>query len=67
MYICLCRAITDAQLQQAVEDGTCSSLREAGERLGVATGCGKCGKHARTVIQEAMRSRSPAEVGQWQP
>ena len=42
MYICLCKAVTDSQIRQAVCQGACS-MRELRQRLGVASQCGKCG------------------------
>lgn len=41
MYVCICKAVTAARIQGAVEDGA-RSLDELRERLGVATGCGGC-------------------------
>lgn len=51
MYVCLCNAITDSQIEQAICDGACSigCLRNS---LGVATQCGKCAKHAKQMLRE---------------
>jgi len=66
MYVCICRAITDNQIREEVRQGA-STLREVGQRLGVASQCGKCGKHARSVIREAISSRPMQDPSIWNP
>ena len=41
MYVCVCNAVTERQIRQAISRGaaTAAQLRET---LGVATGCGSC-------------------------
>ncbi len=41
MYVCLCNAVTEAEVAQACDRGA-SSLPELQEQLGVAMGCGQC-------------------------
>ncbi|NYT65640.1 (2Fe-2S)-binding protein [Alcaligenaceae bacterium] len=41
MYICICNAITERQVQAAVAEGA-SSLADLQAQLGVATCCGCC-------------------------
>lgn len=41
MYICICNAITDSQVKQAVADGA-HTMPALQEKLGVATNCGRC-------------------------
>jgi len=52
MYVCICRGITDSQLRAAIDDGA-RDMREVSRCLGVATQCGKCGRHARTLLKAA--------------
>ena len=66
MYVCICRAVTDNQIRQEVSQGA-STMREVGQRLGVGTQCGKCSKHARTVIREAMANRPMEDPAIWEP
>jgi bacterioferritin-associated ferredoxin len=40
MYVCLCHAITDKQIKEAVRQGDCS-LADVRKRLGVADQCGR--------------------------
>jgi len=49
MYVCLCHAVTDRQIKQAVQDGVCS-LRQVQLCLRVGTNCGKCIPATREII-----------------
>lgn len=49
MYVCLCKAVTDKQIQQAACEGACSM--RCLNKLGVATQCGKCAKHAKQILR----------------
>lgn len=53
MYICLCHAVTERQIKQAVSDGVCS-LRQVQLCLRVGTNCGKCIPAAREVVDAAL-------------
>lgn len=55
MYVCLCHQVTDDEIRRLVRDDGVHTLRELGERLGVATQCGKCAGCAREVLREARR------------
>ena len=41
MFICICNAITERQLQSAVADGACT-LSDLQGQLGIGTCCGCC-------------------------
>lgn len=47
MYICICKAITDKQVQEAAK--TCSTMAEVYKRLGLGSECGAC-------VQEAIEA-----------
>ncbi|MBK5937544.1 MAG: bacterioferritin-associated ferredoxin [Halorhodospira halophila] len=51
MYVCICNAVTERQIREAVACG-CASMRELRTRLGVAGCCGKCGPEARQLLGE---------------
>lgn len=53
MYICLCRAVTDHQIRESVEQGA-SSFREVREELDVGTCCGRCVPEARELIDQTL-------------
>lgn len=59
MYVCLCHAITDTHIKQAVDQGD-SSLADVKKRLGVASQCGKCARMAADIIQ-TQRKLNQAE------
>lgn len=55
MYVCVCNAVTDSQIRQAVEQGA-RSLRDLREGLGVGTCCGRCAPCASGLLRsEAAR------------
>ncbi|WP_394204350.1 bacterioferritin-associated ferredoxin [Shewanella waksmanii] len=49
MYVCLCHAVTDSQIKEAVSQGD-MTLADVKKRLGVGSQCGKCTKMATQVI-----------------
>ncbi len=53
MYVCICNAVTDRQIREAVACGCCS-MRELRTRLDVAGCCGKCGPEARRLLGECL-------------
>ena len=49
MYVCLCNAITDKQIEAAICDGACTV--ECLQRcLGVSTQCGKCACQVEQIL-----------------
>jgi bacterioferritin-associated ferredoxin len=53
MYICICNAITDADIRREAEDGVCS-FEQLQARTGCSTGCGCCEHEARQVLHHAV-------------
>jgi bacterioferritin-associated ferredoxin len=51
MYVCVCQAVTERQVRDAVSDGI-HSLRALREHLGVASECGKCARCAQSLLKE---------------
>ncbi|PJF38689.1 MAG: hypothetical protein CUN54_10310, partial [Phototrophicales bacterium] len=41
MYVCLCNAVTDSDIMEAVEDGAVH-VSQLAERCGLGTCCGIC-------------------------
>ncbi|MCO4321969.1 bacterioferritin-associated ferredoxin [Aliidiomarina quisquiliarum] len=72
MYVCLCKGVTDNDIERAVAQG-CRSLRELKSGLGVGSQCGRCTGHAREVLEEATQNMAVAVVqhenpaGEFQP
>lgn len=53
MYICVCKAVTERQLDQAVHGGA-TSLRHLRETLGVTSECGRCARCALECMRATM-------------
>ena len=53
MYICLCHAVTEANIHHAVQRGACT-LRALRNELKVATQCGRCATCAKTCLNQAL-------------
>ncbi|NWG87761.1 MAG: (2Fe-2S)-binding protein [Hydrogenophilaceae bacterium] len=51
MYVCVCQAVTESQVRDAVRDGV-HSMRALREHLGIATECGKCAPCAHGILKE---------------
>ncbi|WP_210396234.1 (2Fe-2S)-binding protein [Motiliproteus sediminis] len=63
MYVCVCKEVTDSQLQQVVVEGA-DNLRQASRCTGLGTQCGKCFCFARERIEHhrAHASRQDSRV-----
>ena len=57
MYVCICKAVTDSAIRQAVMDGA-RSLRDLTARTGCSTQCGRCVGAAREAMDDVL-----AELG----
>lgn len=42
MYVCICHAVTAADVRAAVEDGGARTAEAVAEATGASTGCGTC-------------------------
>lgn len=58
MYVCLCYAITDKQIKQAVREEGVGSLRELRKHLGVGGQCGSCVQMAQSIIDNTIIDES---------
>ena len=52
MYVCICAAVSDRQIKEAVREGACS-LDQLAACLGVGTCCGCCRAMAQEILVEA--------------
>ncbi|MCT7357482.1 MAG: (2Fe-2S)-binding protein [Thalassobium sp.] len=59
MYVCLCKAVTQQQIEQAVEQG--DSYAQIRQKLGVGTDCGCCGQSAKQMVREHISRMPPCE------
>ena len=56
MIVCICKAVSDKRIRNAVGEGV-SSLRELSRELGIGTCCGKCVPQAREVMSQVLEAR----------
>jgi bacterioferritin-associated ferredoxin len=66
MYVCICNAVTDKEIRQAVRLGA-TSVKHLKESLGVAGNCGKCASCAKAIIKEERPSMGYARTFVLQP
>ena len=62
MYICLCKSVTERDIQEAVDMGLVSydSVQSA---LSVGTGCGTCAYEVDNVIQDKLAQNLNIQAG----
>ncbi|WP_374400799.1 (2Fe-2S)-binding protein [Niveibacterium sp.] len=63
MYVCVCNAVTERQVQQAAGNGA-RRLRDLSATLGVATQCGRCAQHALACLRDCHacpNAQAPAQ------
>jgi bacterioferritin-associated ferredoxin len=53
MFVCLCSAITDRQIQDAVDSGV-QNVSQLEELWGVGAGCGTCRDFAQELIDTRL-------------
>lgn len=53
MYICICKAVSDHQIREAVRDGA-RSVADLQATLQVCTGCGCCAQAVEACLQLAL-------------
>lgn len=53
MYVCICNAVTDSDIRNAVDNGA-RTLRQLGQTTGCATTCGCCKEMAAEIMQQTL-------------
>lgn len=53
MYVCICNAVTDSDIRDAVQDGV-SNMRQLGQSTGCGSKCGCCKELAVEILQQSM-------------
>lgn len=51
MYVCVCKAVTDRQIAQAINQGACSR-RQIYQSTGAGSVCGKCSPYLKQMLDE---------------
>ena len=57
VYVCVCHAVTDSQVRQAVHQGA-TMMRDLRQQLGVASECGRCACCARDILRTTLSELS---------
>lgn len=58
MYVCVCNAVTERQIHQAVKDGA-RTVKHLKNQLNVASECGACVQCAKACIKKAQHQANP--------
>jgi bacterioferritin-associated ferredoxin len=61
MYVCICKGITEKQIQEAVTSRSSNNPKEILKALGVGSDCGTCVEDAVKTLLE-HNARSPFEM-----
>ncbi len=61
MYVCICKGITEKQIQEAITSRNSHNPKEILKALGVGTDCGTCVEDAVKTLLE-QKSRTPFEM-----
>jgi len=65
MFVCLCKAVTDHQIRDAVDTGV-SSFEDMQAQLAVSTVCGGCACEVKMVIEQKLKSELSAHTASHQ-
>lgn len=53
MYVCVCNAVTESDIEKAVNQG-CNSLRQLEDKTGAASQCGSCVCDVAACLQRSL-------------
>ena len=56
MYICLCKAVTDTRIKEAIRAG-CKSVRMVGGFCYAGMDCGSCGMEIKSIIEAELEAQ----------
>jgi len=66
MIVCVCKAVSDRQIRNAVKGGA-SNLRDLARELGVGTCCGKCLPEAKAALCASLDACESTRPGLFSP
>jgi bacterioferritin-associated ferredoxin len=62
MYVCICKGITENQIQEAVTSRNTNSPKEILKALGIGSDCGTCVEDAvKTLLEHSARAPREAK------
>ena len=53
MYVCICNAVTDSDISNAVQAGV-RNVKQLGQATGCSSTCGCCREMATEILQQAL-------------
>ncbi len=53
MYVCICKAVTDHQVMQAIDQGACTR-KQLMQCTGAGGVCGKCTQSIKSLLEEKI-------------
>ncbi len=53
MYVCICNAVTESDIEKAVNQG-CNSLRQLEDHTGASSQCGSCACDVAACLQRSL-------------
>ena len=59
MYVCMCKALCDKRIREAIEGGA-TTVAAVGRACGAGTDCGSCVDHIADMIEAHEDDRHPA-------
>jgi bacterioferritin-associated ferredoxin len=62
MIVCICRAVSDRQIQAVVSRGA-SSMSQVRAELGTGECCGKCSRQVRELIDQHAHASCACDCG----
>ena len=62
MIVCVCKAVSDRHIRNAVKGGA-ASLRDLTRELGVGTCCGKCLPEAKSALACSLKACDSSRAG----
>lgn len=67
MYVCICHAITEENLKEAMKENSRVNKRDVLKRLGVGESCGICLIEAMSKIEGMSHSKEKSSVAPTKP
>ncbi|WP_372737392.1 (2Fe-2S)-binding protein [Neptunomonas sp.] len=61
MYICICNAVTDSQIKDALDEGA-TNVSDLNKSLSLGSCCGKCTRTARQIIKQHRSAKEVDEL-----
>ena len=66
MYVCLCKSVTDHQINEAVDNGV-TSFDAMQSKLGVSTVCGTCTCEVKKLLSKKLNKELSERAAQTKP